>query len=60
MRDASTSMSQERISLMVKYNQIGSMASLSRSRVSCSRDNFSYLRSLISMINVASNVSHSC
>ncbi|XP_070494972.1 major facilitator superfamily domain-containing protein 6 isoform X2 [Chironomus tepperi] len=30
MRDASTSMSQERLSLMIKYNQIGSLSSLSR------------------------------
>jgi hypothetical protein len=34
MRDASTSMSQERLSLMIKYNQIGSLTSLSRSKVS--------------------------
>ncbi|KAL7040264.1 hypothetical protein ACKWTF_000330 [Chironomus riparius] len=30
MKDASTSMSQERLSLMIKYNQIGSLSSLSR------------------------------
>lgn len=30
MRDASTSMSQEHLSLMIKYNQIGSLSSLSR------------------------------
>lgn len=30
MKDAGTSMSLERISLMVKYNQIGSLTSLSR------------------------------
>lgn len=30
MRDASTGMSQERLSLMIKYNQIGSLTSLSR------------------------------
>lgn len=29
-KDASTSMSQERLSLMIKYNQIGSLTSLSR------------------------------
>lgn len=34
MKDASTSMSQERLSLMIKYNQIGSLTSLSRSKVS--------------------------
>lgn len=37
MRDASTGMSQERLSLMIKYNQIGSLTSLSRgSKVSSS------------------------
>jgi hypothetical protein len=35
-RDASTSMSQERLSLMIKYNQMGSLTSLSRSKVSFS------------------------
>lgn len=34
MRDASTSMSLERLSLMIKFNQVGSMSSLSRSKVS--------------------------
>lgn len=35
MRDASTGMSQEGLSVMIKYNQIGSLTSLSRgSRVS--------------------------
>jgi hypothetical protein len=33
-RDASTSMSLERLSLMFKFNQMGSMSSLSRSKVS--------------------------
>jgi hypothetical protein len=33
MRDASTSMSQEHLSLMIKYNQMGSLTSLSRSKV---------------------------
>lgn len=42
MRDASTSMSQERLSLMIKYNQIGSLTSLSRSKVSAT-----FKRSLI-------------
>ena len=32
-RDISTSMSLERLSLMIKYNQIGSLSSLSRSKV---------------------------
>lgn len=31
-KDASTSMSQERLSLMIKYNQVGSLTSLSRSK----------------------------
>lgn len=30
MKDASTSMSQEHLSLMIKYNQVGSLSSLSR------------------------------
>ena len=30
MRDASTSMSPEHLSLMIKYNQVGSLSSLSR------------------------------